>query len=304
MHKPQKNIRPPSPSGSTKKLFFVAACDQNSKLADFLAKRLSAPGEEITRLIQAGAAYIQGQRTKNPNQALCLGQRIHIYLPTPTTASPSPTATPTIAYVDDEIAIIDKPTGLPSITPRQGSFETVENFARQRWGKDARLLHRLDQEASGLLLISLDSQHHGYYQQLFDKNLLRRRYFALVAGHLPAEHMEIDSPLAMHQGKAHISTDARARPAHTEFRLISSLPNARGFLLEVEITTGRTHQIRAHLASIKCPLLGDERYGGPAALRLGLHAHCLIFHHRRGQVREIHSPLPQELRTLASEQAF
>jgi 23S rRNA-/tRNA-specific pseudouridylate synthase len=277
----------PRPSQPPKQVFLVTRGDRRQTLLTFVARRLGIDETAARQRIESGAVYVDGRRQRRPEQRLEPGQRVRVYqVAQPGGALPEPR----IAYQDRELAVLDKPAGLPSIATRVGGTDTVADFVRRQFGEAARLLHRLDREASGLLLVSL-----GVASRAVDPRRIERRYLAIVGAAPPQRSWEIRSRLSLHRGRARSTSGPRARPAQTLVETLRGPSSAGRYLLGVELRSGRTHQIRAHLAEQGLPLLGDRRYGGPAAPRLALHAHCLRLPEA---AFELHSPLPEALRGL------
>ena len=278
-----------------KHVFVVIGAERGITLEELLGQRLGLDRPEVRRRVQAGSAYVNGRRQTAADTPVTPGQKVTLFEPAQTD-EPAPVLV--VAYEDRDLVVVDKPPSLLSVPDRRGGQPSVEQLLSQRWGAPARLLHRLDRDASGLLLVSrrAGKTRRSVAQQI-SSHRLRRRYLALVTGALQQQEQVISGSLSVQQGVSRVSQDPRARPAESHVRLL-----ARGqacALVQVSLRTGRTHQIRAHLANQGVPILGDTRYGGAAAPRLALHAHCLGFWHPRGEgMVEVHSPLPRELRQL------
>jgi 23S rRNA pseudouridine1911/1915/1917 synthase len=277
----------PRASQPPKQVFVVTSSDRKQTLLAFLSRRLDLDEAATRKRIESGTVYLDGRRQRRPECRLEPGQRVRVYQPE---LAGSALSEPSIAYQDENLAVLDKPAGLPSITTRVGGTDTVADFVRRQFGEAARLLHRLDREASGLLLVSL-----GVASRAIDPRRIERRYLAIVGAAPSQRSWEIRSRLSLHRGRARSTSGPRARPAQTLVETLRGPSSAGRYLLGVELRSGRTHQIRAHLAEQGLPLLGDRRYGGPTAPRLALHAHCLRLPEA---AFELHSPLPQALRRL------
>jgi 23S rRNA pseudouridine1911/1915/1917 synthase len=213
-----------------------------------------------------------------------------------------------VAFEDEHLMVVDKPAGVV-VHPAPGQRRTtlVEALAgRAAGGADASrpgIVHRLDRDTSGLLVVARSEQAHAELQRLLRARELRREYLALVEGHPDAESGTIDAPLGRDRVRRTVvstRTD-RARSAVTHFHVLERLP--RTALLSVRLETGRTHQIRAHLAAIGHPVCGDRQYGGVACgRRLGLdrqflHSVRLMFRHpMSGELVACESKPPAELR--------
>lgn len=265
------------------------------ELAALLVARLQLSAEAAGGWIAGGSVFLDGRRCAAAETRLRPGQRVVAHEP----AAGAALATPLVIYRDAELAALDKPAGLPSQATRRGGTSTVEDFLRAELRPEARLAHRLDAAASGLLLVTLSAAARRALAEQLLQRTLERAYLAVVQG-IPREpEMLIRSRLGVHGGQTRSSADGRAHLAETRARLLRvARPQGRA-LLQVELSTGRTHQIRAHLAEQGLPLVGDDRYGGPSGERLALHAHRLRLRHpTRGEPLELHSPLPAALRAM------
>ena len=218
---------------------------------------------------------------------------------------------PRVVHLDDHLAIVDKPAGLvvhPGSSTRGPTLvdllpEIVGGGDLERPG----IVHRLDRDTSGLMIVARHPQAHRRLSELVAERRLDRTYLALVEGRPRSRSGTIDAAL----GRDHRSPERRAvggrapRVARTHFRVVEVLPGAT--LLEVTLETGRTHQIRVHLASIGNPVAGDATYGHGRSERLGLdrqflHSHRLAFRHPFTAKRlDFTSPLPPDLERALAE---
>ena len=298
-----------------KRVLNVLRDEAGRALAEVVADRLGTASDQQ---IAEGRVWLDGKRCRNPKRLLRVGQRIIVHGDASTVAAPvapgdqardgeqEPAEAPPflIAYRDADLAIVDKPSGLPSIAPHSGGPNLADALP-SILGSGAKLLHRLDTGASGLLLISLRAASRAFLAAQVIEHRLLRRYLALVAGHPSDAEQLIDLPLAARRAGAVVRPQAGGKAARTHLRLLrrfetvaadgTKVPMA---LVQARLETGRMHQIRAHLSAIGHPLLGDDRYGGPPAERLALHAHTLGVAHPDGRNIELHSPLPVALRRL------
>ena len=210
-----------------------------------------------------------------------------------------------ILYEDADVIVVDKPAGMVVHAGAGHSRGTLVNALLHRFGSlsavngDLRpgIVHRLDRETSGALVVArTDRAHHALAEQ-FQARQVEKVYLALVHGKTKAQG-RIATPIARDPVRRTRMTTklASGRPALTEYRLLEAFE--RFSYLEVRIATGRTHQIRVHLASIRHPVFGDTLYGAPAAAlgRFFLHAHRLQFQSpSTGETIRIESPLAPEL---------
>jgi 23S rRNA pseudouridine1911/1915/1917 synthase len=219
------------------------------------------------------------------------------------------TASPlfTIAYQDDYLLVIDKAPGLvvhPARGHRDGTLAQLLERAglNPAGGEEGRtgIVHRLDRDTSGLLVVSRSDEAHRLLQTALAERRIEREYIALVEGRPPARSGTIEAPIGRDPGvRTRMAVGGVSpREARTHFTLDRSLP--RTSLLRLRLDTGRTHQIRVHLRAIGHPVCGDPQYGTPGLLGLErqfLHATRLSFEHPfTGVPVEVDSPLPADLR--------
>jgi 23S rRNA pseudouridine1911/1915/1917 synthase len=277
------------------------------RLDAFLAARGAAPSRSAAqRLIDAGAVLVDGEpRAKNhrmaPGEVVALAERAE---PGDEGAAPELE----VVYEDDQLLVVNKPAGLVTHPAPGHRGPTVAGAlaGRAAGGPDperAGIVHRLDRDTSGLMIVAKTPEAHAALQAELRARQVRREYLALVTGHPDAESGTIDAPIGRDRTRRTVvsTRSDRPRPAVTHFEVIERLP--RTTLLRVRLETGRTHQIRAHLAAIGHPVCGDPAYGGrPCGRRLGLgrqflHAESLMFRHpATGENLRCESKPPVELR--------
>ena len=201
-------------------------------------------------------------------------------------------------YEDADLLVVDKPAGVVSHPAPGHHGKTLVEVLPE----GSRLVHRLDKDTSGLLLVARSEEVLEQLQRMMKAREITREYTALVEGHPDAESGTIDAPIGRDRGNRTVMSTRtdRAREAVTHFEVVERLP--RTALLRVRLETGRTHQIRAHLAAIGHPVVGDPQYGGSASgSRIGLerqflHASTLMFRHpERGELVRCESKPPVEL---------
>ena len=255
------------------------------------------------RLIDGGHVTVDGER-RPKRHALAGGETIVVDEPAAEPAAAVPPAPFAIAYEDEHLLVVDKPPGVV-VHPARGHPEgtLVQALAgRVAGGVDPErpgVVHRLDRDTSGLLVLARDEPTHAGLSAALARRELEREYLALVEGRPPARQGTIDAPLGRDRRvRTRRSSDTdEGRPAVTHFEVERALPEDT--LLRVRLETGRTHQIRAHLLAIGHPVAGDPEYGSPGRLGLTrqfLHATRLAFAHpATGAAVEIRSPLPPDL---------
>jgi len=268
-------------------------------LADWLGSRAGAQ-----RAIDGGRVTVDG-RLRPKRHLLRGGEAIEIG-PEPT-PEPEPDAAPapiTVLYEDQYLLVVDKPAGVvvhPARGHRAGTLAQAlsDRAAGGQEPSRAGIVHRLDRDTSGLLVVAKSDAAHRALKSLLARRRLRREYLALVDGHPPARTGTIDAPIGRdRRNRLMVSLDSDVpRAARTHFEVRRLLGSSA--LLTVVLDTGRTHQIRVHLAAIGHPVCGDPLYG--AAERYGLerqflHAHRLSFAHPvTHEPVDVRSELPEDL---------
>ncbi len=262
------------------------------------------------RLIGDGRALVDGMRGRASDR-LSGGERLTIELSAPPDASLAPESIPLrVAFEDDSLLIIDKPAGLvvhPSAGHGTGTLvNALLGRARDRGeplgsiagvGRPG-IVHRLDKETSGLIVVAKSDAAQGALMQQFGQRTVEKEYLALVRGEAPAPRGRIEAPIGRDpRDRQRMAVVAGGRPSVTEYE---QLALGGGYaLLSLHPLTGRTHQIRAHLAYLGLPIAGDLRYGGgegPGGLRRQfLHAARLAFDHPSGGRLRAWSELPDDL---------
>ena len=288
------------------------------RLDVFLARHIpDLTRSKIQILNRSGAVRVDGRQDK-AGYRLRGGETIEVDLQTLEPLPLSPEQIPLqIHFEDQNLAVIEKPAGLvvhPGSGTKTGTvvhgllfhFQSLSNA-----GGTSRpgIVHRLDKNTSGLLIVAKNNVAHSRLSAAFHDRQIQKKYIALVHGKLSQSSGTINLLVGRHPTlrTKMAAGKPRGRPAHTEYRVIESF---RGFtLLEVKIRTGRTHQIRVHLAAIGHPVVGDNLYGERSYKefskkfgqlnRYFLHASDLSFTHpTTGVPLEFHSPLPVELQNL------
>lgn len=285
----------------------------------------------IHRLIDAGLVRVEG-RPVAASRRVRLGETIVVEVPPNPIANPDPGAGVEfpVLYEDQWMIAIDKPPGMAVHPSGRRLDGTVLHALHRRFRRPGdprhdvvpRLLHRIDVETSGVLAVGLDEQFHAQVARQFEDRLVEKTYLAVVFGS-PAERAgTIDLPIVPDKKssvrlKLTTGSPGAGLPAVTAYRVLRR--TADYSLVEVRPKTGRTHQIRIHMAAIGCPLVGDKLYGPDeqfflhqlagtlddghrAALvlaRHALHAHSLTFHHPMlGREMTVTAPLPPDMAAL------
>lgn len=215
-----------------------------------------------------------------------------------------------IVLEDSDVLVINKPPGLLVHPTRPSHVRTLAHgvlayYQRQGTPDLIHPVHRLDRDTSGLVLFARHSLAHQRLDRQLQSRTLKRSYLAVVHGVVRAGEGELDVPIERQAGDPHlraVATSAGAS-ARTRFRVIDRFPE--GTLLDVQLETGRTHQIRVHMAHLGHPLIGDTAYGGalhPACPRQALHAWRLSFSHPISRLPvQCEAPLPPDMVGLLRE---
>ncbi|MDO8526666.1 MAG: RNA pseudouridine synthase [Deltaproteobacteria bacterium] len=198
---------------------------------------------------------------------------------------------PKIIYEDDALIMVEKPAGMSSTLQN-----SVEEWLQKKFPK-AKLVHRLDNDTSGLMVAAKDEATFEKLRAIWKTDGVVKKYTALVLGRTPS-HGIITTPIAHHarKKKKMMTGGEKARPAHTEYKTIKHFKNFS--LIEVQITTGVRHQIRMHMASIGHPLAGDRLYQKSKKEEdtTGLTRHFLHLSHLELLGKTFHSEPPQDLK--------
>jgi 23S rRNA pseudouridine1911/1915/1917 synthase len=297
----------------------VDAAKAGQRVDLFIGEALNLSRAKLKRLFEAGAVLVNGRPAKK-GLLVAAGQRISVTVEEEAARDAVPDEEFPLAVLHEDAALVfvDKPAGRPSHPLRPGETGTVANALVARYpecaqaSEDTReggLCHRLDIETSGVLLAARTREAWQRMRAAFGGREVEKRYVALVTGPL-AEEGEIFLPLRHHprhpdRVEPAMEGDPDARAAHSEFKVLGRAGEYS--LVEVRIHTGVLHQVRAHLAGIGAPIVGDTLYGGreePGLGRFFLHAKALgVTHPDTGQRLHVEAPLPEELRqVLAARQ--
>jgi 23S rRNA pseudouridine1911/1915/1917 synthase len=282
--------------------------DAGERLDSFLAVPLGSRAK-AQRLIDAGLVTVDG--TERPKRhKLAVGEVVEVAPEPEAELEPAGDAPFAIAYEDEHLLIVDKPPGVvvhPAPGHRSGTLSQAL-AGRAAGGEDparAGIVHRLDRDTSGLLVVAKTEQAHRLLKAMIEAREVRREYLALVEGTPPARTGTIDAPIGRDRRvRTRMSTETDdPREARTHFTLERALPGSA--LLRVVLETGRTHQIRVHLQAIGHPVVGDPEYGRAGRLGLRrqfLHATRLAFEHPlTGAQVDVSSPLPPDLAAVLAE---
>jgi 23S rRNA pseudouridine955/2504/2580 synthase len=296
----------------------IAEEEQGQRLDNFLIRRCKGvPKSHIYRILRSGEVRVNSKRV-DATYRLCSGDSLRIP-PIRIAERPQNEVDEAakervdlpIIYEDEAMLVIDKPEGIAVHGGSGVSFGVIEALRRQRpLAKFLELAHRLDRETSGVLLIgkkrlALTALHDMFREHGAGAD---KRYLVLVKGRWMNNTQHVKLPLHKYLtegGERRVSVDAQGKASHTIFRLLARWPEMS--LLEAQLKTGRTHQIRVHLAHLGFPILGDEKYGDftlnkalkrNGLKRMALHAWRMAFRHPLTATElECVAPLPDGIRS-------
>jgi 23S rRNA pseudouridine1911/1915/1917 synthase len=280
----------------------AGAEDAGARLDAFLAGPLGSRAR-AQRLIEDGAVRVDGAVVPKRHR-VSAGETVTVdEPPDPGPATPVAPAEFAVPYQDEHLLVVDKPAGVvvhPARGHASGTLaQALAGVARGGEKGRAGIVHRLDRDTSGLLVVARSPEAHGRLKAALQGREITREYLALVEGRPPARRGTIDAPIGRDRRvRTRMSTATDdPREAVTHFEIERALASTT--LLRVRLETGRTHQIRAHLLAIGHPVAGDPEYGRPGLLGLErqfLHAARLAFAHPvTGAAVDVVSPLPGDL---------
>jgi 23S rRNA pseudouridine1911/1915/1917 synthase len=281
------------------------------RLDQTLADRLSDLSRaQVQRLIKSADVTVNGQARKSAFR-VSVGDKISVVLPEEVEAAIEPEDIPLdVVYEDDVLAIINKPAGMV-VHPAYGHTSgTLVNALLARWPEitgvggveRAGIVHRLDKDTSGLILIAKDEKTREFLQREFKRRQVDKKYLALVEDHVSPREGVIDVPIGRDKrDRKKMAVVRRGRKASTAYRVVEYF--AEHTLLAAFPHTGRTHQVRVHLAWLGYPIVGDSVYGYRKQRILQsrhfLHAAGIRFIHPDiGETVEFEVPLPRDLQRV------
>jgi 23S rRNA pseudouridine955/2504/2580 synthase len=281
---------------------------ESQRIDNFLLRELKGvPKSHVYRVLRSGEVRVNSGRVK-PDYRLRAGDRVR--LPPMRVSDRKPAARPLefpVVHEDAQILVIDKPAGVAAHGGSGVSFGVIEALRAARpQAKFLELAHRLDRDTSGLLILCKKRTALVELHRMLREGEVRKVYLAVVKGAFEKKTLEIREPLHKYvtaSGERRVSVQEEGRSALTRVRRLKA--SAESSVLEVELLTGRTHQIRVHLAHAGHPIIGDQKYGDFALnralkTRLLLHAAKLVFRHpASGETLRLESPLPPEMVAFA-----
>ncbi len=274
--------------------------DKGERIDRFIAARGGISRGEARRALDAGSVFLEGRRCKVAGRLVWPGQQVVVNLEEGGRAAGAPTALAReqLLYADAELVAVDKPAGVPAQPTLTTDRGTLPELVSALLGSPVTIVHRLDRETSGVTVLARTKDAAGALSEAFRAGTPEKTYLALCARAPTPPEGRIDAPLGKDPARAGLRrVDPRGDAAATRYRTLREGPG--GALVEARPETGRTHQIRVHLAHLGAPLLGDARYGGPrrvgevAIPRVMLHARRLeLPHPATGAKLVFEAPVP------------
>ncbi|MBD3156473.1 RluA family pseudouridine synthase [Candidatus Peregrinibacteria bacterium] len=300
------------------KTITVQQKDNGKRLDRFLHSTMTVYSRtQLQKAIKKGDIVVNDIEVK-AHTRLSTGDVISITMPVGRCALPQPEDIPlSIVFENDDLAIVDKPAGIVVHPSKEGHHMSgsMVNALLYHWTRDALsncsgilrpgIVHRLDKDTSGLLIIAKNNAMHAYLKKCMKKRNITKKYTALVRGRIPHKTGTIDAPITRdtrNRKKMSLAMDNQGKQAITHYEIKAYYQNCT--LLEAHIVTGRTHQIRVHCASIGHPVAGDGLYGdnrlneslsAHGLTRQFLHARELAFVLPDGEKIHVTSKLPSDL---------
>jgi 23S rRNA pseudouridine1911/1915/1917 synthase len=278
-----------------------------TRLDRFLAELPEIGSRAVAeRLVREGGVLVDG-RARSKSHKLEGGEELEFDAPAPRASGLTPVEMDlAVPYEDEHLLVVDKPAGIvvhPSAGHREGTLVHGLLALDAEGGDEERpgIVHRLDRDTSGLLVVARSPEAHRRLREMVRDRDVTREYLALVVGRPRSRRGTIEAPIGRdrHDALRHSLDTDSPRDAVTHFEIEEQLGEYT--LLRVRLETGRTHQIRVHLAAIELPVAGDPLYGRPRVLGLErqfLHATRLAFDHPfTGERIDVTSPLPDDLAT-------
>lgn len=287
--------------------FHIPETLKKNRLDKFLFDEITAVSRMYLQYhIKEGKCTING-KIENSGYHLQAGDTVKIEIDVRAETAMLPEDIPlNIVYEDSELIVVNKPCGMlahPTKGVRSGTLLNAltyylnhsdefspkpEKFIR------AGLIHRLDKNTSGLMVIAKNPLAHKNLSRHFQRKLVEKKYYALAEGLIKDDSGTIEAPIGRNAEEKYWYVTEDGKHAESRFRVVERFADAT--LLELEPVTGRTNQLRLHCAHIGHPILGDDKYGGREFSRLCLHAYKLSFWHPKGSERlEFETELPAEM---------
>lgn len=294
--------------GLSIRIFTPGPQDAGTRVDVYLAKEQAAPSRScVQKLVESGLVTVSGRPVK-PSYRVAEGDVIEVRIPPPEKVSLEPEDIPLdIVYEDADVVVVNKPAGMV-VHPAAGNYagtlvHALLHHCRDLSGIGGELrpgiVHRLDKDTSGLMVVAKNDAAHAALARQIKARTVVRKYLAIVHGRLAEDEGTVDAPIGrhpVHRKKMAVVPGGRRAVTHWKVRR-----RYRVFtLVECKLETGRTHQIRVHMAYIGHPVVGDPIYG-PRKPAFGLSGQALcayqlgFYHPRTGEWKEFTIPLPEEM---------
>ena len=289
----------------------IAPSDSEARLDKFLAEKLPDHSRSrLQSLIKQGMVIVDGQTIIKSSLQLQGGEDIEVHVPIAQSTALIPEAIPLdIVFESKDVIVVNKMAGMV-VHPAAGHATGTLVHAVLAHAPDIEgvggelrpgLVHRLDKDTSGLIILAKNERAQRYLQKQFEEREVEKTYGALVDGHPNTQTGRVEAPIGRDvrdRKKMAVVSEGRGREAISEYRVIESFP--KHSLVEVDLLTGRTHQIRVHMAFLGCPIAGDTVYGSKKSKleldRQFLHAKRLGIRLLGERVmRYFEAPLPKDL---------
>ena len=294
--------------------FTVADAFDGLRLDQYLAKGTDQFSLSLaTHLISLGGVHLSGRRMRHCGYPVSTGDSLEVFIDTQP-LQPMTLDKEHILYRDQDLIVLDKPSGMvtqPAPSRYQGTlYAELQNLLRDPKRKEHRpsigMVQRLDRDTSGVMVFSIHKRAHKKMSEAFQGRDIGKFYWALISGVPQEEEGKFCSLLAKRRSTNLMVSVARGgKPAETRYRLLQTMDQVS--LVEIDLITGRSHQIRAHFSEAGLPLLGDTAYGGPQTVgdlkipRQMLHSRALAFKHPvTGDEMVFTAPLPSDFSTVLS----
>lgn len=301
----------PSPTPDDPSIHTIDPGPDAGRLDLVVAEALDLSRNQAATLIAEGRVLVNGRRERASYKARD-GEQITVQIPEQRGRAVEGEDIPLdVVFEDDDVLVVNKAAGMV-VHPAPGNWSgTLVNALKGRGGQLSEgaeegregIVHRLDKETSGLLLVAKTDRAHRQLGAALQARQITRRYAALSWGHLSEDRVTIEKPIARDpRDRKRMAVVSTGRPARTDLTRLARFDSAD--LLRAHLFTGRTHQIRVHLASIGHPVVGDDTYGGGGGRKLVnlpprrhfLHAAWLVFRHPvSGETVDLRAPLPEDL---------
>ena len=243
--------------------------DDKKRLDVFLAERAGLTRSRAEKLIRDGLAQVDEKRVEKPGLTLKAGQAVELTVPEVKPSTVEAQDIPLeIVYQDDDLAVVYKPSGMvvhpaagnPDGTMVNALLKRLDNLSGIGGEMRPGIVHRIDKDTSGLLLVAKNDRSHLILSEQIKAHTVERAYRAILIGRMKEKEGDVSGPIGRHPtDRKKMAIAPGGREAHTHWTVLEELRGAT--LIEAKLTTGRTHQIRVHMASLGHPVLGDPVYG-------------------------------------------